>query len=261
LLPEVAKSSQLNELVGSATPDPSAAAQDEYHLADDRTEAGKHYYKGATLEAPGGERPQRTGENNAFARANYILTPKLGPSGLSGVIAASSTFSSKDEVSAVSVSITDPEFGRGPRHLSFGTQASAVRSDAWVQALDQAREAAAQPIIAHHRLMTSSIVITGGMSVGYVMWLLRGGLLLGSMLSSLPAWQAVDPLPILARGRRAEDEDTSATDPLEKLFGKAKAIRRATREGWDNQAKSPEHERDDVAISRANLSSIGGAAT
>jgi hypothetical protein len=37
------------------------------------------------------------------------------------------------------------------------------------------------------------------MSVGYVVWLFRGGLLLGSLLSSLPAWHVIDPLPVLAR--------------------------------------------------------------
>ncbi len=57
----------------------------------------------------------------------------------------------------------------------------------------------------------SAIAASTGLSVGYVVWLLRGGALLSSVLSSMPAWQLADPLPILA-GRRgdstADDEDS-----------------------------------------------------
>jgi hypothetical protein len=60
------------------------------------------------------------------------------------------------------------------------------------------------------------------MSVGYVIWLLRGGLLLSSLLSSLPAWHTMDPMPVLARSNRSE-EDGEDDDPLETLFGRAKA--------------------------------------
>ena len=34
-------------------------------------------------------------------------------------------------------------------------------------------------------------------TVGYVAWLIRGGVLLTSFMSSLPSWQSFDPLPIL----------------------------------------------------------------
>jgi hypothetical protein len=53
----------------------------------------------------------------------------------------------------------------------------------------------------------SAIVSSVGLSVGYVVWLLRGGMLLGSLLSSLPAWQILDPLPILARKKDGEHSD------------------------------------------------------
>ena len=35
------------------------------------------------------------------------------------------------------------------------------------------------------------------LSVGYVMWVLRGSYLVGSLLSSMPVWRIVDPLPVL----------------------------------------------------------------
>jgi len=46
--------------------------------------------------------------------------------------------------------------------------------------------------------------ITGALSVGYVMWALRGGYLLTTLLASTPLWSLVDPLPIL---EFAESED------------------------------------------------------
>ena len=55
------------------------------------------------------------------------------------------------------------------------------------------------------------------LSVGYVLWTIRGGYLAASLMSSLPAWQMVDPLPILdsledrtkLNKRQDEEEDKS----------------------------------------------------
>ena len=66
----------------------------------------------------------------------------------------------------------------------------------------------------------SSILATGGVSIGYVVWLVRGGVLMSSMMSALPAWQMVDPLPVLAAarngkaGRKGQPDDAE----LERLF-------------------------------------------
>jgi hypothetical protein len=46
-----------------------------------------------------------------------------------------------------------------------------------------------------------------GLSAGYVVWMLKGGSLLASVLSSLPAWQLADPLAILVGKKEDEDED------------------------------------------------------
>ncbi|MFK7856966.1 MAG: cadherin-like domain-containing protein, partial [Granulosicoccus sp.] len=54
-------------------------------------------------------------------------------------------------------------------------------------------------------IVGSSVGISSGLSVGYLIWLIRGGTLMGSVLSSMPAWRFVDPLPIL--GSLVEDID------------------------------------------------------
>lgn len=49
----------------------------------------------------------------------------------------------------------------------------------------------------YRRLVGSSEAVGASFSLGYVMWLLRSGVLATSLLSSLPAWRFVDPLPVL----------------------------------------------------------------
>ena len=55
-----------------------------------------------------------------------------------------------------------------------------------------------------------------------VLWLVRGGLLLTSVLSALPAWQVVDPLPVLGTMKRARDDAGADDDAIEGLFQRAR---------------------------------------
>ena len=64
----------------------------------------------------------------------------------------------------------------------------------------------------------SALVSTIGLSVGYVVWMLRGGMLLASLLSSMPAWQFLDPLPFLAR--KKDDDHTDDHESLESMVDK-----------------------------------------
>jgi hypothetical protein len=64
----------------------------------------------------------------------------------------------------------------------------------------------------------TALVSSIGLSVGYVVWLLRGGMLLASLLSSMPAWQFLDPLPILAR--KEDDDHDDDHESLESIVDK-----------------------------------------
>ncbi|MDB5335317.1 MAG: hypothetical protein JWN70_936 [Planctomycetaceae bacterium] len=59
----------------------------------------------------------------------------------------------------------------------------------------------------------AATLVTGVFSVGYVIWILRSGTLVATMLSLAPSWIALDPLPILDSlgdpGRKANDADQS----------------------------------------------------
>ena len=63
----------------------------------------------------------------------------------------------------------------------------------------------------------SSVAVTTGLSVGYVAWMVRGGVLLSSVLSSLPAWQFIDPLPVLNFSEKEEEGDEQ-DDSLEDII-------------------------------------------
>ena len=39
--------------------------------------------------------------------------------------------------------------------------------------------------------------VSSSLSLGYLVWVLRGGALLTSLLTNMPAWQLFDPMPIL----------------------------------------------------------------
>ena len=53
----------------------------------------------------------------------------------------------------------------------------------------------------------STAAVSTSVSVGYVVWMLRGGSLMATMLSSLPAWQSFDPLPVLDSFEGQDDGD------------------------------------------------------
>jgi len=72
---------------------------------------------------------------------------------------------------------------------------------------DKQREEFESQISASRGVVGSAITATSGLSVGYILYLLRGGAIMSSMLSSLPAWRFVDPLPILGSLEGSLDSD------------------------------------------------------
>ena len=72
--------------------------------------------------------------------------------------------------------------------------------------------------------LASSIAVSTGLSVGYVFWLLRSGVLLAALLSSVPAWQFVNPLLVLdtsAKRTRGKSQENLEDDSVEAMFEKS----------------------------------------
>jgi VCBS repeat-containing protein len=75
-----------------------------------------------------------------------------------------------------------------------------LNSDDMLRKLEEIKRLALEQGEAHRSAVASTVAVTGGLSIGYVVWLVRGGVLVSSMLSTLPAWQMIDPMPVLAAG-------------------------------------------------------------
>jgi hypothetical protein len=73
---------------------------------------------------------------------------------------------------------------------------------------------------------TLNVALAGGsvmLSVGFVSWLLRGEALLSALLSSMPLWRGFDPLVIMMRPkRRDEDADRPPTD-VDRMFTRGRS--------------------------------------
>ena len=63
-------------------------------------------------------------------------------------------------------------------------------------------------------VLATSTTLTSSLSVGYILWLLRGGTLLASVMASLPAWRAIDPLPVLEGLTGGSEDDTETLESM-----------------------------------------------
>jgi hypothetical protein len=105
-------------------------------------------------------------------------------------------------------------------------QRATVSQASFVQEIEKLRSTANEPIELEKAVVASTMALSTGVSITYVIWLLRGGVLLSSLLASLPAWRSIDPLPVLAslNNRKNNDgEDDSLQNMLKKSKDKALA--------------------------------------
>jgi hypothetical protein len=82
-----------------------------------------------------------------------------------------------------------------------------LRSGVFAQGLDRLRQTASENMELEQSVTISVAGVSLGLSLVYLLWLVRGGVLMGSYLSALPAWRILDPLPVLARPDEEADED------------------------------------------------------
>lgn len=79
----------------------------------------------------------------------------------------------------------------------------------WSPQTSHQAEGISAQITSEKVVVGSTAVVTTSLSVGYVIWILRGGSLLTAFASALPAWSSFDPLPVLnsfEKQNKEEDE-------------------------------------------------------
>jgi hypothetical protein len=128
--------------------------------------------------------------------------------------------------------------------VEIAVAAMIEEQEGFQEELDKVQDEVSELAQIEATVVGSSAVVTTGLSVGYVVWLARGGMLLASLLSSMPAWRAIDPLPVLANFRdEDEDDDDESLDSLVKKGGAGKAAKPAQ----DPTSAAPDVPLDDGA--------------
>jgi hypothetical protein len=111
--------------------------------------------------------------------------------------------------------------------------------------LDHLRESVDGQALLQQAVVGTSTAVAAGLSIGYVVWLTRGGLLLASLVSSIPVWRLVDPIPVLASLGFDDQEPGDDGDSLDSLIRQGAA--RPDPEGERPGREAPEVEGDSGA--------------
>jgi hypothetical protein len=100
----------------------------------------------------------------------------------------------------------------GPRIIREFVDLYLSKANASWEDLDNIRNQLQSEIQTQTFVIGSALTLSTGLTVGYVMWMLRGGMLLTSLLAQIPAWSLIDPLVILSGTDDDEDETRQEKD-------------------------------------------------
>jgi parallel beta-helix repeat protein len=177
------------------------------------------------------------GNNSQADNNNLSSTPSASSnSTLGGVDSFSSTLNRSTQRSTPATTSTEPQ--RVEQNLNVGflrsrtvaenTEYAAILRSAlfnqgFAEDVQKVRDGADNRLKFNQNVVASTTAVSATLSIGYVIWLVRGGALLSSLLASVPAWSLVDPLPIL--GSMGGSDEDSDDDSLDAMIDKAKANR------------------------------------
>lgn len=77
------------------------------------------------------------------------------------------------------------------------------------QAIDSMQEQIDSSVSTTTLTIGATVTATTSITVGYVVWVIRGGILLSSVMANLPMWRLMDPMAILNAVDGAEEDDES----------------------------------------------------
>lgn len=175
---------------------------------------------------PDGTKTQAASADGAAPKTAALAPPSAGtapaPAPATGGVTGAPAAAGGTVVAPPSV--TTPDLSA----LTVDAKALAVhektlRDAQFVNALDAVAEAQGEKQRVEALVVGSTTAVASSVSVGYLLWLMRGGALAASLLASLPAWRSLDPTPILSRGDDDEGSgEDGPDDPLESLFNRAR---------------------------------------
>lgn len=86
----------------------------------------------------------------------------------------------------------------------------------WQKLDSMERDLSSQGDVGHYAVGVATVA-SAALSAGYALWAVRGSMLLGSLLSSLPTWAMIDPLPVLDAGDEKRPRGTKAEESLAEI--------------------------------------------
>jgi Cadherin-like len=102
-----------------------------------------------------------------------------------------------------------------------GIMRAALTDKGFFEDVQKNRDEVQKTIKLDRNVVASGTAVSAGLSIGYVIWLVRGGALMSSLLASIPAWRLMDPLPIL--GSMGDNEKDSDDESLDAMIEKSRA--------------------------------------
>ena len=158
-----------------------------------------------------------TGFEQAFAseKSSRLFVSMFGGSGsdsdnfgITGPRRATTTFMSQQSLDSLLDTNGDELF------RSFQSRREAMYRQIAVETtrqVDSFEENLTHNVRLDSRLAGSVGVVTTGFSVGYLLWAVRGGMLLSGLLAQIPAWTMLDPLLVIDGDSKDEDKESLQT--------------------------------------------------
>ena len=85
-------------------------------------------------------------------------------------------------------------------------------------ALDNLRENVTEENVQFELAIRTGTLLATGLSVGYIVWLVKGGVMAASLVTNLPLWRIIDPIPVLANMDDSQDGDKEDDESLESML-------------------------------------------
>jgi hypothetical protein len=85
-------------------------------------------------------------------------------------------------------------------------------------ALDDLRENLSEETANFEAALRSGAFLATGLSIGYIAWLAKGGLMTASLVTSLPLWRILDPIPVLANMDDSEEDPDEEAESLASML-------------------------------------------
>ena len=151
----------------------------------------------------------------ATARSMTLVATSLLNSGASNSVANRRSVELRPGIAEAAT-----QFGVGDSQSARGLQ-QAIERDLFYRHLAEATTSQAESFeerLANTtnfdaRVVGSVGVVTTGFSVGYLLWIVRGGMLLSGLLAQMPAWTMVDPL-LVVDDKQKDDDDKESLQTL-----------------------------------------------